>query len=321
MTREQKVLVVGTVVVLVSLVIGALATMAPAGEDDGKVSVVASFYPLGYLVEEIGGEHVTVRTLVPENSELHAWQPSPSDIVAADDAEVLVYNGAGLDPWFEDDILGSIDVGDAVVVETTRDVDLLEADGTAHDHGEDDHDHEAMDPHTWIEPYVAMQQAEAIYDALVEADPDNAGAYSANWDVLRQRLLLLHTDYLEGLNDTEHDVIIVTHSAFGYLAHRYGFEQHGVIGLSADEQPSAAAIADLADEMVELGIFTVFVDPVYSDDYARTLRTEVERETGETVAIVELYFMVGEMDGLDYMDQMERNLENLKAGLGAREEG
>jgi zinc transport system substrate-binding protein len=208
-----------------------------------------------------------------------------------------------------------------VVVETTRDVDLLDADGTDHDHGDDGDDHGGSDPHTWISPHVALQQAEAVYDALVEADPDNAGDYATRWEDLRQRLEDLDARYSEGLNDTEHGVIIVTHAAFGYLANRYGFEQHGVIGLSADEQPSAAAIADLADEMVELGIFTVFIDPVYSDDYARTLQSEVERETGETVATLELYFMAGVVNGLDYMDQMERNLANLQEGLGAREGG
>ena len=321
MTRGQRILVIGTVVVIVAVIAGMLMAVGPSDEDDGKVSVVASFYPLGYLAEEIGGEHVTVRTLVPENSEPHAWQPSPSDILAADDADVLVYNGAGLDTWFEDDILGSVDVGDAVVVETTREASLIEAEGTVHDHGEDEHDHEGMDPHTWISPYLALQQGEAIYGALVEADPDNVDAYTSSWNDLKKRLEDLDEAYSEDLNDTEHQVIIVTHSAFGYLAHRYGFEQHGVIGLSADEQPSAAAIADLADEMVEEGIYTVFVDPVYSDDYAQTLKTEVERETGETVTIVELYFMGGEMDGLDYMGQMERNLDNLKVGLGAQEGG
>jgi zinc transport system substrate-binding protein len=69
------------------------------------------------------------------------------------------------------------------------------------------------------------------------------------------------------------------------------------------------------DEMVGLGIYTVYVDPVYSDDYARTLETEVEDETGEDVRVLELYLMTGEVDGLDMMDQMERNLDNLHAGL------
>jgi zinc transport system substrate-binding protein len=71
--------------------------------------------------------------------------------------------------------------------------------------------------------------------------------------------------------------------------------------------------------MVGEGIFTVFVDPVYSDEYANTIEAEVERETGQTVTVLELYFMGGEVDGLDYLEQMELNLENLMTGLKALE--
>lgn len=305
-----------TVVMVVALVATAVLQAYDApDEGERKVSVVASFYPLAYFAGEIGGEHVTVRTLVPPNSELHAWQPTPSDIVAADDADILLYNGAGLDHWFEDDVLGAIDTDGTIVVETTEGMELL---GHGHDHNEsDDHEHGDIDPHTWLSPHSALHQARMVYEALVEKDVDNAEDYSESWNGLRQRLADLDARYLEGLNGTDHDEIIVVHEAYGYLAHRYGFEQHGVIGLSADEQPSAPAIADLADLMVDHGIYAVFVDPVYSDDYAQTLKREVEDQTGETVTLLALYFMAGEMDGLDYLGQMERNLEHLKTGLGA----
>ena len=139
--------------------------------------------------------------------------------------------------------------------------------------------------------------------------------YTDRWNGLRERLETLDGRYLDGLNGTAHDTIVVSHEAYGYLAHRYGFQQHGVIGLSAEEQPSAGAIAGLVDEMVELGIFTVYVDPVYSDDYARTLEAEVEEETSEDVVVLRLYLMTGRVDGLDMMEQMERNLDNLVTGL------
>jgi zinc transport system substrate-binding protein len=283
--------------------------------EEAELTVVASFYPLGYMAGEIGGPDVEVIVLVPENSEVHGWQPSPSDIVAADNADVLVYNGAGLDEWFEDDVLDTIDVGDAIVVETTRGLELIDADG--HDHDGDGGDaHEGADPHTWLSPWMAMQQGQAIFDALVEADPARELEYDERWLALRGELLSLDGLYLTRLNGTAHDKVIVSHEAYGYLAHRYGFEQHGVIGLSAEEQPSAATIAGIVEEMVELGIYTVYVDPVYSDEYARTLETEVEEETSEDVDVLELYLMTGEVDGLDMLEQMERNLENLATGLG-----
>ena len=316
MNRNQALLVALTLAAMILVAaVSVLRSDDQDGEDD-RVRVVASFYPLGHMAREIGGDRVSVTTLVPENSEVHGWQPSPSDIVAADDAHVLVYNGAGLDPWFEEDVLETIYAGDAVVVETTHGLDLLDREGHQHgDGGDGGHDHGEVDPHTWLSPWMAMWQGQAIHEALVEADPGGEVGYTDRWNGLRERLETLDGRYLDGLNGTAHDTIVVSHEAYGYLAHRYGFQQHGVIGLSAEEQPSAGAIAGLVDEMVELGIFTVYVDPVYSDDYARTLEAEVEEETSEDVVVLRLYLMTGRVDGLDMMEQMERNLDNLVTGL------
>ena len=97
------------------------------------------------------------------------------------------------------------------------------------------------------------------------------------------------------------------------------FEQHGVIGISADEQPSAATIANLVTLMEELGLNSIFVDPVYSDDYALTLKDEVKDRTGRDVAILDLYFMLGPVDDMDLLQQMEANLESLAKGMDAEE--
>ncbi|MCK4970096.1 MAG: zinc ABC transporter substrate-binding protein, partial [Thermoplasmata archaeon] len=162
-------------------------------------------------------------------------------------------------------------------------------------------------------------QAFAVYEALVEADAGNEGAYTSNWLNFRDRLEALDAEYEERLSNSTFDTIIVSHEAYGYLAHRYGFEQHGVIGISADEQPSAATIADLVTLMEELGIDSVFVDPIYSDDYAMTLKDELEARTGREVAILDLYFMLGPVDDMDLLQQMEANLESLAKGLGAND--
>jgi len=321
MTSGQAWLVVA-VIAVVGILVGAAVYSGYSNHAERNggdtISIVASFYPLGFFSREIGGDHVEVTTLIPDNTELHGWEPSPSDVVAADKADILVYNGAGLDHWFEHDVLGSIDLGDAIVVETAPGELLLDAMHDEHDEGdEQEHDHGDVDPHTWLSPYVAKYQAESIYDALVLKDPGNESDYAANWDALKARFETLDTAFARRLNDTVHDEILVTHSAFGYYAHRYGFEQHGVIGLSADEQPSAQAISALADSMVEHGIDTIFVDPVYSTEYADTLKAEVEGQTGQPVRILKLYMMTGELDGLDYFGQQQANLEALAAGLGA----
>ena len=173
------------------------------------------------------------------------------------------------------------------------------------------------DPHTWVSPIITKQQAQNIYKALLQKDPNNTDYYNERWQNLKTQFEELDTKYTTELATKAKNDVFIAHSAFGYLASRYGFEQHGVIGISADEQPSASAYANLVDLMIDHETYVVYVNPVYSDESAQTLKNELERLSGHDVQILELYLMLGNMDGLDYFGQQEQNLENLKVGLEA----
>jgi len=313
MNKRQKFFVIATItIVLTAMVAAAYSSILQKEMEGGKLKVVASFYPLAFFAQEIGGEEVTVRQLIPDNTEVHTWQPSFADILAVDEADVIIYNGASLDHWFEDDILPIIDSSDKIIVETTKGVKLLE---TEPEHA-DEHK-ELDDPHTWISPFIAKQQAQNIYEALIQKDPNHEDYYSERWQKLKMRFEELDNNYLTGLSTKSKEEIFVAHSAFGYLADRYGFKQYGVIGISADEQPSASVYADLVEMMIEHETYVVYVDPVYTDESAQTLKNELERLSGQDAQILRLYFMLGTIDGLDYFGQQEKNLENLKTGLEA----
>lgn len=314
MNQRQKVFVLG-LALLVAMIIGATYLFMEPSPETGKVKVVASFYPLAYFSEEIGGDHVEVRSLIPYNTEVHSWQPSVADIIALSEADVIVYNGAGLDHWFEDDILPVLDTKGKIVVETAENLTLISGSGDP-DHGGAGEAHGPYDPHTWISPFLAELQAEGIYDALVSMDPANAGYYAQRWQSLKHRLEGLDASYSGELANRTKDTIFVTHAAYGYLAARYGFTQEGVIGISADQQPSIEAIASLVDDMLEHDTYVIFVDPVYSEDYASTLKAELETRTGHEVQILRLSLVLGPANGEDYFGQMEANLNNLKIGLG-----
>ena len=306
--KRERVLAL-SVIVVIAVVAGAVYTMSQRpGSEDGKIHVLASFYPLAYFASEIGGEYASVASLIPYNTEVHSWQPSTSSILAASDADILIYNGAGLDHWFEEDLLAAINTNGKVVVETTANLSLI-AGSEAEEHGE-------YDPHTWISPALAKLQAQKIYDALVQVDPLHSGYYAQRWASLSAKFDSLDQAYTLNLSAKTKSVIFVTHGAFGYLADRYGFEQVSVIGISADEQPSASALAGIVDLMIEHDTYVIFLDPVYTNSYASTLKAELELRTSQAVTISNLYLMLGPIGEMDYFDQMEANLLNLKLGLG-----
>jgi len=314
MNQRQKLFVAATAIIVLTAVFASAFYSQQNRTESDALKVVATFYPLAFFAQQIGGEEVAVTQLIPDNMEVHTWQPSFADILAVDEAEVIIYNGASLDHWFEEEILSNIDSSNKIIVETAKGVQLIETE-TEHS---DEHEHEGLyDPHTWVSPFLAKQQAQSIYEALIQKDPDHEGYYSERWQNLKTRFEELDNNYLTGLSTKSKEDVFVAHAAFGYLADRYGFKQHGVIGISADQQPSAQVYANLVDTMMEHETYVVYVDPVYTAESVQTLKNDLETRTDQNVQILKLYFMLGSIDGLDYFGQQEKNLENLKIGLEA----
>ncbi len=307
---DRRLYVAITLIAVVSGLIGAAYIARPQPQKSGKLIVVATFYPLFYLAERIGGDMVESHSLIQPGIEVHSWQPSVKDIVSCSDADIVVYNGAGLDDWLQEDILPLIDAIGKLIVKTTENVTLWK-----NVEREKIKEHGLYDPHTWLSPYEARQQAESIYRAFIERDQKNADYYTARWIALSNDLNTLDESYKTKLQSKVRDSIFVTHDAFGYMARRYGFEQQGIIGVSADEQPSTQTIVQMVDIMQQTGTYIFYIEPGYSDVYVQTVKTELQLRTGKTVQILELYHLNGPIDGLDYIQQMEKNLVNLKKGI------
>jgi len=307
---DRRLYIAITLIAVVSGLIGAAYIARPQPHKSGKLIVVATFYPLFYLAERIGGDMVEVHSLIQPGIEVHSWQPSVKDIVTCSDADIVVYNGAGLDDWLQEDILPLIDAMGKLIVKTTENVTLWKNVGR-----EELKEHGLYDPHTWLSPYEARQQAESIYRSFIERDQKNADYYTARWIALSNDLNTLDESYKTKLQSKVRDSIFVTHDAFGYMARRYGFEQQGIIGVSADEQPSTQTIVQMVDTMQQTGTYIFYIEPGYSDVYVQTVKTELQLRTGKTIQILELYHLNGPIDGLDYIQQMEKNLVNLKKGF------
>ncbi|WP_426363779.1 metal ABC transporter substrate-binding protein [Streptomyces sp. E-08] len=284
---------------------------------DGKLDVVASFYPMQYLAEQIGGDHVAVDTLTKPGVEPHDLELKPKQIGELGEADVILYL-KGVQPAV-DEAIAQAGVKNTVDATTLT---KLEEHGTevGHDHeGEEaGHDHASeagADPHVWLDPVKYAEVAKGVGSALQKADPDHAADYEKNTTALVKKLGDLDTEFETGLKNTATKTFITTHSAFGYLAERYGLEQEGITGIDPESEPSPARIKELQDIAAKDKVSTVFFETLASDRTAKTLAGD----TGLRTDVLDpLEGITDKSKGDDYLAVMRSNLAALKTALGAK---
>jgi len=287
-----------------------------AGGDGGKLKVATSFYPMYEFTKAVGGDQIDLINLVPSGTEPHDWEPTPGHIKALNQAKVFIYNGAGFESWI-DKTLKSLDNKDLLAVETARGAELIkDAADDGHGHGDtDEHgDEEAWDPHVWLNPLFAARQVEAIRDALITADPAHKAAYEANAAAYVAELNRLHTEFAAGLAQCRQTEFYTSHSAFTYLAHRYGVTQHPIMGLSPEGEPTPKVLAAIVAEAKEHQVQYIFFETLASDKVAKLVAGEIGAKT------LVLNPLEGLTDdevkaGKTYLSIMRENLANLQIAL------
>ncbi len=304
----------GSVAVLLCAI--AAAACGEGDNDGGRLSVVASIYPLGYFSERVGGDLVNVDVLIRPGIEAHGFEPTASNLRGIAAADVVVMNGLELEPWLER-ALDALEIDNERIVVETAD-ESLAVEGFAHGHeGEEDEKGEEgveLDPHMWLDPTLAIVQVERIRDAFVSADAENAEAYRENASTVIDELNQLHADFTKGLAGCRHDHFVTSHAAYAYLAARYDAEQIPVSGLSPEVEPSPRQLAAITDQVKELGLGYVLVEPVLSGGLART----IARETGVELIPIHSIGSVTEDEIKtygDYFGLMRNNLASLRLAL------
>ncbi|MEE1749573.1 MULTISPECIES: metal ABC transporter substrate-binding protein [unclassified Streptomyces] len=279
-----------------------------------KLDVVASFYPMQFLAEQIGGKHVSVTTLTKPGVEPHDLELSPRQIGGLTDADFILYL-KGIQPAVDDAIGQS---GAKHVVDAAK-LTALEDHGTetgADEHGHEHHDGEAgADPHIWLDPVKYAEVAKGVGKALEKSDPDHAADYRKNTDALVTKLDGLNTAYENGLKNTATKTFITTHSAFGYLAERYGLTQEGIAGVDPEAEPSPARLSEIHTIAEKNKVTTVFFETLASDRTAKT----VAKDTGLKTGVLDpLEGITDKSKGTDYIEVMQSNLAALEKALGAK---
>ncbi|GGT17934.1 zinc ABC transporter substrate-binding protein [Streptomyces kurssanovii] len=319
------------------LALSACSTSDAASVDgDGRLKVSASFYPMQYLAEQIGGANVTVTPLTKPGVEPHDLELKPRQTAELNDSGLILYL-KGVQPAVDKAIEQS-DVKYKVDAATlTRFEHFDGAGGHDHGHGEghegeseaeheehaaeseaghEEHQDEAdADPHVWLDPVKYAEVAKGVGAQMEKADPDHAADYRKNTDALVAKLTALHTDFEQGLKNSSTKTFITTHSAFGYLAARYGLEQEGIAGVDPESEPSPARIKELQGIAKKDKVTTVFFETLASDKTAKTLASD----TGLRTDVLDpLEGITDRSKGDDYIEVMRSNLAALQKALGAK---
>jgi zinc transport system substrate-binding protein len=260
----------------------------------GKLEVVASFYPLYFFTDQIGRDRIDLHMLIPDNAEPHSWEPKATDIFKVHNADVFVYNGGGFEPWLSS-FLPNLKAG-ATIVDTSTGVNQSGME----------------DPHFWMDPIDAQIQVGNIAAALSSSDPGNATFYADNAAALNSTLNKLNQDFITGLENRTKNDFITTHEGFNYLAKRYGLVDHGAVGISADAQPSARDLANLARDIQVLGLHYVYSEPIYNDAVIQTIASETHCQV---LTLDALHGRTGTHAHMDYFQIMYANLAALQVGL------
>ena len=314
-------IVTGRLAALVALVVLALVLAGCGGEQatptagtggsQGKLQVVASFYPIEYFARRIGGDRVEVFNPVPPGAEPHDLELSPRTIERIQASDVLLYLGGGFQPAIDRSLetlegsgLTAVDVSEGITkVPAVTEAGETEAGG--------------LDPHVWLDPLNARVMADNIEKALVEADPANEAIYRANADQLRAELDALHAEFERGLANCTHKEIVTSHAAFGYLARRYGLVEVPIAGLSPEAEPSPARLNEIIRFVREHGVEYVFFETLASPRVAEVIANETGAKTlvlNPIEGLTEEQAAAGE----DYFSLMRQNLANLRTGLNCK---
>ena len=309
----------------------------PSGSDapkdaSGTLSVAVSFYPIQYLAETIGGDHVSVTSLTPTDVEPHDYDLSGKEVISTLEGSSLVAYVAGFQPSLDKAVT---QISGPTVVDLSGEVDLQHHEGVEDEdeHGEgsdnatekatekatgeaghEGHDHDAgsLDPHFWLDPVRMKSAATAVEEALAAADPDNADDYKANLDSLTTTLDGLDSSYQGGLTQCERKTFITSHAAFGYLADRYRLTQVSISGIDPEAEPSAADIAAAKKAVEDTDSTTIFTEELLSPEIADAIASE----TGATTDV--LSPIESAPEDTDYAGAMSNNLDALRTALACK---
>ncbi len=280
-----------------------------AKEPTQKPTVAASTFSLYDISKRIAGESAEVFMILPFGVDAHSYELTPKEMIKINKSALVLYNGAGLEPW----IKGFSFKNRAVDMSKHVELRELESDHE-HNHKDTHNSHHNIDPHYWQDPLNMIKAAENIAKELAELFPQNRDFYIKNRDSYIDMLKKLDADYKKSLSSCKLDTIIVNHDAFSYLAHRYGFHVEALSGLSPEAEPSAKNMMKIIEHVKEHKVGTLFFESFASDRAIKSIAKEAKVKVDMLQPLGNITADEAKAN-LSYEDIMRKNLQKISQAL------
>ena len=234
------------------------------------MKIVTSFYPVYAMVKAVSGDLNDVR-MIQSSSGIHSYEPSANDIAAIYDADVFVYHSHTLESW-----AGSLDPSlqksKVKVLEASEGMTLERVPGLEDMQAGDGIDEKTLyDPHTWLDPEKAGEEAQIIADKLSEIDSEHKETYQKNAQAFIKKAHDLTKKYQPIFEKANQKTFVTQHTAFSYLAKRFGLNQLGIAGISPDQEPSPRQLTEIQEFVKTYKVKTIFTERNASSKIAETL--------------------------------------------------
>ena len=284
-------------VVAVATVAGVMISGCDAGASsaEDRPTVVASFYPLAFVAERVGGSEVRVVDLTPADVESHDLELTPRQVGEIATADLVVYQTgfqSALDEAVEQNASGpTLDIAEVVPLDDNR----------------------KGDQHSWLDPTRFAAITRSVADVLGDVVPAQADEIHGRADELVAELTALDEEFHSGLANCERTTVVTTHQAFGYLGERYDLDVVGISGVDGEAEVSPAKLREIQEVIQTAGVTTVFSEPLGSPEVADALAADL----GVSTAILDpIEGLTEDTEDEDYLALMRTNLEALRKANG-----
>ena len=282
---------------------------------DRRLSIAVTFDAMEELTKAVVKDLADVSLIIPEGMEPHEAEPTAQNLIFLTNADVLIYNGFGMEFYLEK-VLKAVNNKNLVLVEASKGVKPIEIDYDDHDddehdfhHHHDGHHHGNIDPHAWLSLQATRIMVKNIEVSLSKLDKKNAKAYSKNANLYIKELDKLYSEYVKKFKSLKNKTLVTSHAAFAYLCRDFGLVQNSITDVFAEGEPNAKQLVKLVEYCKKHKVKTIFSEEIANQTLAQTLSNEVGGK------VVKIYTIETKEDELPYLMRMKENLKRIYENL------